>query len=67
MPWQCRFPSVWKTMCRVVVDLVGMKALYFEGGNGEIVREVEIPSYLLEEAKAKREELIDAASLFPMN
>ena len=47
-----------------VVDLVGMKALYFDGDNGEIVRESEIPQNLLEEAKAKREELIDAASVF---
>ena len=47
-----------------VVDLVSMKALYFDGDNGETVREAEIPSHLLEEAKAKREELIDAASMF---
>jgi len=47
-----------------VVDLVSMKALYFDGDNGEIVRTEEIPANLLEEAKAKREELIDAASLF---
>ena len=47
-----------------VVDLVSMKALYFNGDNGEIVREAEIPQNLLEEAKAKREELIDAASIF---
>ena len=47
-----------------VVDLVSMKALYFDGDNGEIVREMEIPQNLLEEAKAKREELIDAASVF---
>ncbi|HBI47492.1 MAG TPA: elongation factor G [Smithella sp.] len=47
-----------------VVDLVAMKALYFDGDNGEIVRETEIPPKLLEEAKAKREELIDAASVF---
>jgi elongation factor G len=47
-----------------VIDLVSMKALYFDGDNGEIVRETEIPQNLLEEAKAKREELIDAASIF---
>jgi elongation factor G len=47
-----------------VVDLVSMKALYFDGDNGEIVRTEEIPANLLEEAKVKREELIDAASLF---
>jgi elongation factor G len=47
-----------------VVDLVSMKALYFDGDNGEIVREAEIPQNLLEEARTKREELIDAASVF---
>ncbi|MFZ2398966.1 MAG: elongation factor G [Smithella sp.] len=47
-----------------VVDLVSMKALYFDGDNGEIVREAEIPPNLLEEAGTKREELIDAASVF---
>ena len=47
-----------------VVDLVSMRALYFDGDNGEIVREAEIPQNIVEEAKAKREELIDAASIF---
>ena len=47
-----------------VVDLVTMKALYFEGDNGEIIREAEIPEGLKEEAEARREALIDAASLF---
>ncbi len=47
-----------------VVDLVAMKALYFDGENGEIIRTEEIPQNLLAEAKTKREELIEAASLF---
>jgi elongation factor G len=47
-----------------LVDIVAMKASYFDGRHGEIVREEEIPEALLEEAKVKREELIDAASLF---
>jgi len=47
-----------------VVDLVSMKAIYFEGANGETVREAEIPAELREEAEAKREELLDAASMF---
>ena len=47
-----------------VVDLVTMKALYFDGDNGEIVRTEEIPANLLEDAKTKRDELIEAASLF---
>ncbi|MCK4377938.1 MAG: elongation factor G, partial [Deltaproteobacteria bacterium] len=47
-----------------VVDLVEMKAIYFDGDNGEIVRVEEIPAELQAEAEAKREELIDAASMF---
>ena len=47
-----------------VVDLVTMKAIYFEGDNGEVIREAEIPAELQEEAEAKREELLDAASMY---
>jgi len=47
-----------------VVDLIDMKAYYFEGPNGEIVREEAIPENLLSFAKSKREEMIDSASLF---
>ncbi len=47
-----------------VVDLVTMKAVYFDGNNGEVVRTEEIPENLLGEAEEKREELIDAASMF---
>jgi len=47
-----------------IVDLVAMKALYFDGDKGEVVRTEEIPENLLAEAKTKREELIDAASMF---
>lgn len=47
-----------------VVDLVTMKAIYFDGDNGEDVRIEDIPANLLEEAEEKREELIDAASMY---
>ncbi len=47
-----------------VVDLVGMKAIYFDGDNGECVRVEDIPQDLLSEAVDRREELIDAASMF---
>ncbi len=47
-----------------VVDLVNMKALYFDGASGEEVREEEIPDDLLPLAQEKREELIDAVSMF---
>ena len=47
-----------------IVDLVSMKAVYFDGEKGEIVRVEDIPDALLPEAAAKREILIDAASIF---
>jgi elongation factor G len=47
-----------------VIDLVAMKAYYFEGENGEHVVVKEIPQDLLDTALEAREELIDAASLF---
>ncbi len=47
-----------------VVDLVTMKALYFDGENGEKVRMEDIPDSLLSDAEEKREVLIDAASIF---
>ena len=48
-----------------VVDLVEMKALYFDSGNdGLQVREAEIPEELKAEAETKREEMLDAVSMF---
>ena len=47
-----------------VVDLVAMKAFYFDGNNGEDIRVEEIPKELLSQAKEKREALIDAAAMF---
>lgn len=47
-----------------VVDLITMKAHYFDGPNGETVREEEIPESLQDQATEMREVLIDAASMF---
>ena len=47
-----------------LVDLVTMKAFYFEGDNGEKIIEKEIPAELQETAREKREALIDAATMF---
>lgn len=47
-----------------VVDLVTMKALYFEGESGTEIRTAEIPAHLLDDAKKYREEMLDAASMF---
>ncbi|KAF2212245.1 hypothetical protein CERZMDRAFT_121186 [Cercospora zeae-maydis SCOH1-5] len=42
-----------------VVDLLRMRAIYSEGEKGEIVREDECPSHLVELAKEKRQVLIE--------
>jgi len=47
-----------------VVDLVEMRAIYFDGDNGENVRIGDIPEEMLEAATTKRLELIEAASMF---
>ncbi|WP_320129531.1 elongation factor G [uncultured Sphaerochaeta sp.] len=47
-----------------VVDLITMKALYFDGGETQDqMREAEIPAELLEEAKSKREVMLDSISM----
>lgn len=47
-----------------IVDLVTMKAFYFEGKDGMDIQEREIPDDLKELAQKKHEELLDAASMF---
>ena len=49
---------------RGVIDLVSMKALTFEGEHGEELIESEIPAEFIDLARAKREEMLDAVSLF---
>ncbi len=49
---------------RGVIDLISMKALTFEGEHGEELIESEIPVEFIDLARAKREEMLDAASLF---
>ncbi len=47
-----------------VVDLVRMKAIYFEGPDGNQIREDEIPGGLQEQAEEYREIMLDAVSMF---
>jgi elongation factor G len=47
-----------------VVDLIAMKAFYFDGDNGEKIREEEIPAELKAEAEKRRGEMLDAVSMF---
>ncbi|MBA62750.1 MAG: elongation factor G [Planctomycetaceae bacterium] len=46
-----------------VIDLIKMKALYFDGANGEDVREEEIPAELQQEAQNYRAEMIESISM----
>lgn len=47
-----------------IIDLVSMKAVFFDGKNGEVLRTENIPEPYLGEARTRREELIDAATMF---
>lgn len=42
-----------------VIDLIKMKAIYYEGSNGEEVIEKDIPSHLLNEANRRRQKMIE--------
>lgn len=46
------------------IDLITMKAYYFDGDNGEVVRIEDIPADMLDEAQAAREEMLDVISEF---
>ncbi|MEX0611487.1 MAG: GTP-binding protein, partial [Pirellulales bacterium] len=47
-----------------VVDLVTMKALYFDGTKGEIVREEAVPAALAKGAEAARAHMLEALSMY---
>ncbi len=47
-----------------VVDLIVQKAYYFDGENGEVIREEAIPAELVEDARSYREAMLDAISAF---
>ena len=47
-----------------VVDLITLKAVYFDGDNGENLRQEAIPAELQEKASEKREALLEELSMF---
>jgi len=47
-----------------VVDLVQMKAFYFDGDNGETIREEAIPADIVDECKKYRDDLVAAVGEF---
>ncbi|HOZ21597.1 MAG TPA: GTP-binding protein, partial [bacterium] len=47
-----------------IIDLIRMKAIYFDGSSGEILREEEIPAGMRDKAMEKRDLLLDRVSLY---
>jgi elongation factor G len=47
-----------------IIDLITMKALYFDGAKGENVREVAIPSEHLEAARTARQEMLEGLAMY---
>jgi len=47
-----------------LIDLVKMQAVYFDGENGDVIRIEEIPAQYKEDCDIKREEMLDAVSMF---
>ena len=47
-----------------VIDLISLKAIYFDGDQGTVLRTAEIPAHLKADTEKYRDEMIDAASLF---
>jgi elongation factor G len=47
-----------------VVDLISMKAVYFDGAQGETLRYAEIPAHLKADTEKYREEMLEAISMF---
>jgi elongation factor G len=47
-----------------IVDLITMKAIYFDGDNGEIMRKEAIPADMAAEAEGMREAMLEEISMF---
>jgi elongation factor G len=60
----CQIPIGLENDLQGVVDLVEMKAYYYDGDNGENIRVEEIPDNLKDQAEEYREIMLDAVSMF---
>ena len=47
-----------------VIDLVSMKAIYFDGDNGENVRKEDIPAELKEQAETQRHAMLESLTMY---
>lgn len=62
--WLAQLPIGAEDRFQGIVDLMKMKAFYFDGSHGEQIREEEIPADMAEESKSRRNELIGALADF---
>lgn len=60
----CQIPIGLENDLKGVIDLIEMKAIYFDGDNGEKIREESIPDDLQAQADEYREIMLDAVSMF---
>jgi len=49
---------------RGVIDLLKMKAIYYDGDNGELIREEEIPADMMEQAKEYHHKMVESVADF---
>ncbi len=63
-PVQLQLPIGLESNHEGVVDLVTMKAYFFDGAKGENVREADIPANMKDEADRARHGMLDALSLY---
>ena len=63
-PCVMQIPIGLEDQLRGVVDLVKMRAFYFEGENGQDIREADIPEDLKDLAHEYREKLLDTCAMY---
>ncbi len=64
MPLMLQLPIGKEANFEGVIDLVEMKAIYFDGNEGEIIRTEDIPENLSAQADEYREKMLETLSLF---
>lgn len=62
--WMVQIPIGAEDRFQGVVDLLKMKAYYFDGANGENIREEDIPADLVDDATSRRSDLMGALADF---
>jgi elongation factor G len=63
-PVMMQLPIGLESQLKGVIDLLSMKAYYFEGEYGRQITEAPVPDDMQEHAQQKREEMIDTVSMY---